>query len=232
MTISSLLLGGARASEQMPLNVAGETADPASAMGALVRAMQGGDLVGAQKAYQGLQDQLPAPMAGDKMDAEANAQLNQIGAALRSEDLAGAGRALDVLIRKADAALSTAPGAVEAQLGPVQNIPRLTDKTVGGMVKNQEEAPAESASKPKKPDPTEAFLSYMKKSVAERYIDAWLAAHNLSKEALAAMSPEDRQAVMKRMEEDIRRQIKEEMEKKTGISAPASPDLAELLAKG
>ena len=127
MTISSLLLGGARASEQMPLNVAGETADPASAMGALVRAMQGGDLVGAQKAYQGLQDQLPAPMAGDKMDAEANAQLNQIGAALRSEDLAGAGRALDVLIRKADAALSTAPGAVERS-GNLFEHPALIDR--------------------------------------------------------------------------------------------------------
>ncbi len=36
-------------------------------------------------------------------------------------------------------------------------------------------------------DPTKTFLDYMKKSVAERMRDAWLAAHNLSEEKLKQM---------------------------------------------
>jgi hypothetical protein len=129
-------------------------------------------------------------------------------------------------------ALSNKSDAAEASLAPVLDLSRLTDTTVGDMVKSQEEAPAESASKPKQRDPTEIFLKYMKMSVAERYVEDWLAAHNLSKEDLAAMSPKERQAVMKRMEEDIKRKIKEETEKRTGVPLPATPDLSELLAKG
>ena len=129
-------------------------------------------------------------------------------------------------------ALSNRSDTGEASLTPVLDLSRLTDTTVGDMVKSQEETPAETASKPKQPDPTETFLNYMKKSVAERYVEDWLAAHNLSKEDLAAMSPQERQAVLKRMEEDIKRQIKEEMEKRTGVLLPATPDLTELLAKG
>ena len=232
MSISSLSLEGAVAKKRMALNVASEGGDATSAMGALLQAMQGGELAGAQKAYDGLQAQLPAPKAGDDMDAAVNAQLHQIGASLRSEDLAGAQRALDSLLRKVDAVFSGGPFPDGGGYGGIQSTPRLTDKTVGGMVKTQEDAPTESASKPKKPDPVASFLNYMKKSAAERYVDAWLAARNLSKEALDAMPPEQRKAVLKQMEEDIKRQMKEELEKKTGIPAPTAPDLGELLAQG
>jgi hypothetical protein len=56
----------------------------------------------------------------------------------------------------------------------------------------------------------DTFLDYMKKSAAERMTDAWLAAHGLTRADLAAMSPEKRDAVMKQMAEDIRKQMEQE----------------------
>ncbi len=229
MSVSSIPYEGVVATKRMALNVASEAGDATSAMGALLQAMRGGDLGGAQKAYDGLQAELPAPTMGDDMDAVVSAQLHQIGASLRSEDLAGAQRAMESLLNKVNAVFSGGPIPDGAGYGGVHNAPRLTDKTVGDMVKRQEKEPAETASKPKKPDPVATFLNYMKKSAAERYVDAWLAARNLSKEALDAMPPEERKAVLKQMEEDIKRQIREEVEKKTGIPIHATPDLAEML---
>ena len=118
-----------------------------------------------------------------------------------------------------------------APAGGVVMAPRLTNETVAGVMKTQEKT-AENAARPKRPDPTELFLNYMKKSVSERYIDAWLAARRLTKEAVAAMSPEDRRAVMKMMEEDIKRQIKEDAEKKTGVPLPLSSDQLKTTAAG
>lgn len=51
------------------------------------------------------------------------------------------------------------------------------------------------------------FLAYMKKSLAERMADAWLAAHGLDREKLKAMKPEDREAVLKQMAEDLKKQM-------------------------
>jgi hypothetical protein len=53
------------------------------------------------------------------------------------------------------------------------------------------------------------FLAYMKESAAERMADSWLAAHGLSKEKLAAMSPEKREAVLKQMEKELQDQVAE-----------------------
>jgi len=65
----------------------------------------------------------------------------------------------------------------------------------------------------------EDFLSYMKESPAERMMDSWLAAHGLSKEALAAMSPEKREAVLKQMAKELQDPVaqaaREKTEKKT-----------------
>ena len=66
------------------------------------------------------------------------------------------------------------------------------------------------------------FLNYMKESPAERMADAWLASHGLSKEKLAAMSPEKREAVLKQMAKEIQDQVaqtaREKAEKKpTGL---------------
>lgn len=141
-------------------------------------------------------------------------------------DLAGAPKPFDGLDERLPA-----PQTAVAPAGGVVMSPRLTNETVAGVVKTQEKT-AESAARPKRPDPTELFLNYMKKSVSERYIDAWLAARGLTKEAVAAMSPEERRAVMKLMEEDIKRQIKEDMEKKTGVLLPLSSDQLETTAAG
>lgn len=51
------------------------------------------------------------------------------------------------------------------------------------------------------------FLAYMKESPAERMADTWLAAHGLSKETLAAMSPEKREAVLKQMAKELQDQV-------------------------
>jgi len=51
------------------------------------------------------------------------------------------------------------------------------------------------------------FLNYMKESPAERMTDTWLAAHGLSKEKLAAMSPEKREAVLKQMAKELQDQV-------------------------
>lgn len=53
------------------------------------------------------------------------------------------------------------------------------------------------------------FLAYMKKSLAERMADAWLAAHGLDREKLKAMKPADREAVLKQMAEELKQQLQE-----------------------
>ena len=63
------------------------------------------------------------------------------------------------------------------------------------------------------------FLSYMKESPAQRMMDSWLAAHGLSKEDLAAMSPEKRDAILKQMAKELKDQLaqaaRDKTEKKT-----------------
>jgi hypothetical protein len=51
------------------------------------------------------------------------------------------------------------------------------------------------------------FLAYMKKSLAEHMADAWLAAHGLDRNKLKAMKPEDREAVLKQMAEDLKKEM-------------------------
>jgi peptidoglycan/xylan/chitin deacetylase (PgdA/CDA1 family) len=53
------------------------------------------------------------------------------------------------------------------------------------------------------------FLAYMKKSLAERMADAWLAAHGLDREKLKAMKPEEREAVLKQMAEELKQQLQQ-----------------------
>ncbi len=58
------------------------------------------------------------------------------------------------------------------------------------------------------------FLAYMKKSSAERMQESWLAAHGLSKEKLAAMSPEQREAVLQQMAKELKEQVAEKAQEK------------------
>ena len=60
-----------------------------------------------------------------------------------------------------------------------------------------------------KPDPVESFLVYMKKSPAERLEDAWLQSHHLTRQDLAAMSPEKRRALEQQMADEIQTQLKQ-----------------------
>ena len=59
------------------------------------------------------------------------------------------------------------------------------------------------------------FLAYMKKSLAERMADAWLAAHGLDREKLKAMKPADREAVLKQMAEELKQQLQQAAAEKT-----------------
>jgi len=53
------------------------------------------------------------------------------------------------------------------------------------------------------------FLAYMKKTLAERMADAWLAAHGLDRDKLKAMKPEQREAVLKQMAEELKQQLQQ-----------------------
>jgi len=67
--------------------------------------------------------------------------------------------------------------------------------------------PTTLSATPKTNSAADDFLSYMKESPAERMADSWLAAHGLSKEKLAAMSPEQRDAVLKQMAKELQDQV-------------------------
>ena len=53
------------------------------------------------------------------------------------------------------------------------------------------------------------FLAYMKKSLAERMADAWLAAHGLDRDKLKSMKPEERDAVLKQMADELKQQLQQ-----------------------
>jgi hypothetical protein len=54
------------------------------------------------------------------------------------------------------------------------------------------------------------FLAYMKETPAQRMEDSWLAAHGLTRDALNAMPPAQREAVLKQMAQDIADETKQQ----------------------
>lgn len=70
------------------------------------------------------------------------------------------------------------------------------------------------ASSTTQPSAADTFMSYMKESPAQRMVDNWLKAHGLDQDKLNAMSPEDRAAVMKQMQQDIKDQLQQQTEQK------------------
>lgn len=64
-----------------------------------------------------------------------------------------------------------------------------------------------------------SFLDYMKKSIAERMEDAWLASRGLTRKDLESMPTEKRDAIKKAMAEDIKNRLKQEAENKNKESA-------------
>jgi predicted flavoprotein YhiN len=65
------------------------------------------------------------------------------------------------------------------------------------------------------------FLAYMKKSLAERMADAWLASHGLDRDKLKAMSAEKREAILKQMAEELTLQLKQAAAEKAGKTEAA-----------
>lgn len=61
------------------------------------------------------------------------------------------------------------------------------------------------------------FMTYMKKSPAERMEDNWLKAHGLTREKLASMSTKEQEAIMKQMKDDIERALHEQAGKKAQV---------------
>lgn len=55
----------------------------------------------------------------------------------------------------------------------------------------------------------QAFLNYMKETPAQQMEDAWLKAHNLTRQQLAAMSPQQRDAIEKQMAADLKEKLKQ-----------------------
>jgi hypothetical protein len=63
----------------------------------------------------------------------------------------------------------------------------------------------------------------MKKSLADRMADAWLAAHGLDRDKLKAMKPDERDAVLKQMAEELKQQLQQATEAaKTGHKKEAA----------
>ena len=60
------------------------------------------------------------------------------------------------------------------------------------------------------------FQAYMKKTPSERMMDRWLAAHNLTQDQLNAMPTHEREAILKQMRDDIRREVEDSAKKKPG----------------
>ena len=69
----------------------------------------------------------------------------------------------------------------------------------------------------KKPSAADTFMTYMKKSPAERMVENWLKSHGLDEDKLKAMSPSDREAVMKQMQQEIKDELKAQTEQKGQI---------------
>jgi hypothetical protein len=67
-------------------------------------------------------------------------------------------------------------------------------------------------SKPSSNAAVDDFLAYMKKSLAERMADAWLAAHGLDRDKLKAMKPDERDAVLKQMAEELKQELQQATE--------------------
>jgi hypothetical protein len=72
------------------------------------------------------------------------------------------------------------------------------------------------------------FLAYMKESPAQRVVDAWLKAHGLTEQSLAKLPPEKQAAIRKEMAADIKTQIDQQMEQKTG-AVPTAGSLASVV---
>ena len=70
--------------------------------------------------------------------------------------------------------------------------------------------------------PVKDFLDYMKKPPAQRMVDAWLKAHNLTEDDLKHMPTAQRDAIEKEMAADIKADMQKKMQATTGQPSSAA----------
>lgn len=74
---------------------------------------------------------------------------------------------------------------------------------VGGGAAQQKQGAGKTSS------PEDTFLAYVKKSPVERWIENWLKARGLTKEAFDALPADEHEALAKEMEEDLKKAMRE-----------------------
>jgi hypothetical protein len=60
-----------------------------------------------------------------------------------------------------------------------------------------------------KADPVNEFLSYMDKTPAQRWQEAWLKQHGITPGDFAAMSPQERQKLMDQMQQELKQKMED-----------------------
>ncbi len=106
--------------------------------------------------------------------------------------------------------------AISALTGGGTGINNIT----GAATSSKSKAASEDASA------VQNFMDYMKETPAQRFEDQWLKAHGLTQKDLDAMPADKRQAILKQMADDIKRQVQQAaqntMKKTSGPSSIAS----------
>lgn len=85
-------------------------------------------------------------------------------------------------------------------------------KDASKLVQTAEEAKA--AAKAKNDKAIADFNAYMEKSPMEKYVEAWLEQHGISKEKFESMTPEEQKNILTQIKEDFEREAKLAAEKK------------------
>lgn len=104
----------------------------------------------------------------------------------------------------------------------VQSAANLLIKKTSGTAASSQTDAANTDSSSTESAPVKDFLDYMKKPPAQRMVDAWLKAHNLTEDDLKAMSPAQRDAIDKQMAADIKADMQKKMQSTTGQPSSAA----------
>ncbi len=88
----------------------------------------------------------------------------------------------------------------------------------GSVKKNQTTAtdPLMQLAPSESDTPEKALMKFFDMTPAEKMQYTWLNAHHLTKEKLAAMSPDERAAIQKQMETEIQQKAQQDSAKKNG----------------
>lgn len=90
----------------------------------------------------------------------------------------------------ADAAMTEALATADSSIGSTSGI---SVGNASGAASIAPKASDDTSLNSVAETPEQEFMDFMKKSTAEKFEDLWLKQHGLTKEKLAAMSPQDRQ---------------------------------------